>query len=311
MSVAVVVATVHRPDDVAVALDAVLAGDPPPAEVHVLDQSDDDRTRAVLAPYAARGAIVSRLSPPGLSRALNAGIGRASTELVAITGDDCVARPDWLAAIERAFAADPRLAILFGQVASGPCDPAVGFVPGCRIEAEVALDRLRDVGRLNGTTACMAVRREAWLALGGFDEQLGLGAPLRSGEDLDLALRALAAGWRVLQTPAVEVEHLTPVPWAGRARVVRRNWHGSGAAFAKSQARAGRDGAGAARARRPLGSGGSGVAVTYGVRPHRSAMLVGLPAASSSGSSAPSAAAAAASAGCRCAGESARSVHRA
>lgn len=277
MSVAVVIATVHRPDDIAVVLDSLLACDPPPAEVRVLDQSDDDRTHAVLAPYAAeRGIVVSRLAPPGLSRSLNAGIAGSTAELVAITGDDCVVRPDWLAAIERAFAADPRLAIVFGQVASGPCDPAVGFVPGCRIEAEVVLDRLADVARLNGTTACMAVRREAWAALGGFDEQLGLGAPLRSGEDLDLALRALAAGWRVLQTPAVEVEHLTPVPWGGRARVVRRNWHGSGAAFAKSFKLAP---VGTGRALLALvgrwGSGGSGVAVTYGVRPHRSAMLAG------------------------------------
>src|SRR5205809_1054425 len=35
-------------------------------------------------------------------------------EVVAITDDDCIPRPDWLARIERHFAADPRLGGLGG-----------------------------------------------------------------------------------------------------------------------------------------------------------------------------------------------------
>ena len=148
---------------------------------------------------------------------------------------------------------------------AGPCDPAEGFVPGCVIEHEALATSLEDIHELSGTTACMALRREAWRALGGFDESLGLGGPLRSGEDLDLALRALRAGRHVLQTPAVEVEHLTPVLWGERKGVVRRNWYGSGAAFSKGLKLA--PGPTMRALRRLAGrwrGGGSGVAATTG-----------------------------------------------
>ena len=113
----------------------------------------------------------------------------------------------WLAAVEGAFAGNDAVAVVFGSVRAGPCDPAEGFVPGCLIEQRGSRDEPR------GTSTSSAARPPAWhcaarrgVALGGFDESLGLGGPLRSGEDLDLALRALRAGRHVLQTPAVEVE---------------------------------------------------------------------------------------------------------
>jgi GT2 family glycosyltransferase len=81
--------------------------------------------------------------------------------------------------------------------------------------------------------AGMAVRRDAVLALGGFDEQLGPGAPLRSGEDRDLAARALTAGWRVYQTPDAMVVHHGFRTWAEGRELTRRDWYGIGAAYAK------------------------------------------------------------------------------
>ena len=275
--IAVVIATVHRPDDVVRAVESVLASSYPSFEVLVVDQSSDGRAAADLAPYEADGRLRRlAVAEPRLSRALNTGAANSEADLVAITGDDCVVPVGWLAAVEDAFAENDAVAIVFGSVLAGPCDPAEGFVPGCVIEHEALATSLEDIHELSGTTACMALRREAWLALGGFDESLGLGGPLRSGEDLDLALRALRAGRHVLQTPAVEVEHLTPVLWGERKGVVRRNWYGSGAAFAKGLKLA--PGPTMRALRRLAGrwrGGGSGVAATYGPRPARAAMLVG------------------------------------
>jgi GT2 family glycosyltransferase len=273
--IAVVIATVHRPEDIVRAVASTLASHGPRFEVIVVDQSGGD-TPVGVGGGDARVRVVT-MPRLGLSAALNRGTSEAaSADVVAITGDDCVVDADWLVRIGEAFGADPALAAVFGLVRCAAFDPARGFVPGCAIDADFVARDVRDLNRMTGTTACMAIRTEAWRRLGGFDEMLGVGAPFRSGEDLDFALRALQAGWRVLQTPRVAVEHQTPVLWEDRARVIRRNWYGTGVALAKSLRLAGMPMAvGLSRLVRRWVSGGSGVAATYGVKPDRRSMLLG------------------------------------
>ena len=52
------------------------------------------------------------------------------------------------------------------------------------------------------TGACMMVRREAWEAVGGFDESLPV-----AFNDVDFCLRLWQAGWRVVMTPLAELQH--------------------------------------------------------------------------------------------------------
>jgi hypothetical protein len=53
----------------------------------------------------------------------------------------------------------------------------------------------------------MAFRREAVLAAGGFDEDLGAGTPAKGGEDLDMFLSLLFAGGVVEYRPEALVWH--------------------------------------------------------------------------------------------------------
>jgi N-acetylglucosaminyl-diphospho-decaprenol L-rhamnosyltransferase len=61
--------------------------------------------------------------------------------------------------------------------------------------------------------ACMLMPREAFDAVGGFDERFKLYA-----EELDIAARLRDAGWHVLFTPAVEVIHAVGVSTGGDRR---------------------------------------------------------------------------------------------
>jgi glycosyl transferase family 2 len=274
--IAVVLATVHRPADLVRALTCVLQSAYRDYEVVIVDQGGDPETIAGVARFTQDPRVrYTRMARLGLSAALNHAARLTDANLIAITGDDCTMRPDWLDALVPEFA-DPRVAALFGSVASAPCDAARGFVPGCRIDAPFTARALEELHRMSGTTACMAIRRRAWNELGGFDEALGVGAPLRSAEDLDFALRALHAGMLVVQTPAVEVTHHSPVAWQERGSVVRRNWYGSGAVIAKwlKLAPPPMVRALVSLVGRWMG-GGSGVAATYGTRPARGAMLAG------------------------------------
>jgi GT2 family glycosyltransferase len=52
------------------------------------------------------------------------------------------------------------------------------------------------------TAAVMLLRREAFNAIGGFDEELAI-----AFNDVDLCLRLIDAGWRIVWTPDVELYH--------------------------------------------------------------------------------------------------------
>lgn len=234
-AITAVIPTRDRGDSVLMPLRTLLENEYPAFEVRIVDQSASDATARVVAPCLSDPRVLYRRTPSqGLSAALNEGVRGVRTELVAITGDDCEVRRDWLERLVAGFSVDRGPAVIFGNVLPGPHDRAVGFVPGSVRSAPVLVRSVRDKYRLSGTSACMAFRRTVWQALDGFDEMLGVGAPLQAGEDTDFVIRALLAGHSVYETPEATVVHHGLVRWDLRARLIHRNWYGTGAAFAKA-----------------------------------------------------------------------------
>ena len=207
--VTAVIATCDRGAAVARAVRSILANDPPVLELVVVDQSSDDSTEVALRPLAAETDLLRyrRLTQPGLSRARNDAIRGATGEYVAITDDDCEVPPEWAGRVVEAFERDERIAVVFGNVLPAPFDAAAGFIPGyVRDDIFLADDPAKKAG-IDGIGACMALRLSAWNALGGFDEMLGPGGAFPGGDEGDFAIRALAAGWYVLETPHLWVDH--------------------------------------------------------------------------------------------------------
>jgi hypothetical protein len=79
----------------------------------------------------------------------------------------------------------------------------------------------------------MALRRDAVLSFGGFDETFGPGARFRSGDDWDVSLRALLHGWQVYDTPTVSVLHYGFRTFAEGREHALRDWVAIGALCAK------------------------------------------------------------------------------
>lgn len=231
----VVIPTRDRGDSVLRPVRSILSNLRIPAAVIVIDQSVNDLTETALLVFRDNPKVsYRRTSSRGLSAALNEGIGHAVTPYVAITGDDCRAGADFPGGFIDFFQAHPDAAVAFGSVLSNPEAPRHSFSPCYVVHTPVVTRNLNEKHSIGGTSACMAVRRSCWDTLRGFDPMFGVGAPLQAGEETDLTIRALNAGFGVGETPVPSVVHLSTVRYENRAELIRRNWYGTGAAFAKA-----------------------------------------------------------------------------
>jgi GT2 family glycosyltransferase len=172
----------------------------------VIDNASRDRTADVAL---ARGATVVREPQPGRARARNRGVAATDADLLAFTDADCRPRPQWL---ERLVACLER-----GEpLVAGRVVVTTSAAPNA-IERFEALWRFRDDPQRGwAPTANLGMRREAFDAIGGFDASYR-----HIGEDVDLCLRAGAAGFALTRCPEAIVEHAAETD---RRPVLRRSF---------------------------------------------------------------------------------------
>jgi O-antigen biosynthesis protein len=231
MTIAVAISTRDRPDVLRRCLESLGTGRLRPDEVIVADQSDGSATRLVVDEARANGIPIRyvRARPGGLGAAQNDAVAATASEIVAVLDDDCVADESWLQEIARAFEADPELALVAGRVLPlGP--PSPGTYPvSSRVSTEPREFAGKDLPWHVGSGNNFALRKEWFERIGGCDERLGPGAPLRGGLDMDLFYRLLRAGGRARYEPCILVLHER----ATRAgRLARRPAYGFGMAAA-------------------------------------------------------------------------------
>lgn len=222
--ITVVITTCGNPGPLVRCVDSVLASVDVNIEAVVVDNRPlDERTKRVVLEHYRDEPRVRLVSEErqGLSRARNTGIGAATTDVVAWTDDDVVVDGLWARSLAEAFDDAEDVALVTGIVRPLALETEAQLwrerVRGYARVLEPRVWRVADPppneplfpyasGRI-GTGANMAVKRDAMLALGGFDPHLGAGTPAAGGEDLDLVFRVLDAGWTVVYEPAAIVSH--------------------------------------------------------------------------------------------------------
>jgi glycosyltransferase involved in cell wall biosynthesis len=230
---AVVLATRNRPEGVLRAARSVLASRVA-LELIVIDQSDTGQAEEALRSLAGDDRLsVVKSKQIGLSRARNVGWQKTSAKLLAFTDDDCETCPGWLEGLASALASDEHIGVVFGAVRAPDYDRSRGFVMAYSPAKFHVVRHIGEKARVEGVGACMAVRRSTLAAVGGFDEELGVGGRLCSAEDTDIAVRALLSGFYVCETPEAAVWHHGFRTWSVAQRVVRGYMVGLGAANAK------------------------------------------------------------------------------
>jgi GT2 family glycosyltransferase len=235
LAVSVVVATRNRPEHIAGCVASILANDEIPFELLVIDQSDTGPSRDVVSQAGPDPRLRwIRTDSRGLSIGRNTGVALARAPIVVFTDDDCRVPSDWLRSIVSMFASDSELSLLFGAVRVRPEDRSKGFAASFMPTGVRELrGSIVDMRSPWGIGANMAIRRDAFVAIGTFDPVLGAGTDFHAGEEFDLRMRALAAGLKVVETPQVAVLHLGLRKGKEAARLIRGYGVGIGAAFLK------------------------------------------------------------------------------
>ena len=206
--ITVLISTYERPDQLVTCLHTLLDGTEPPEEILVVDQSRDDATRQVVEAAGSDLIRYTHHSPPSISGARNRGFELARGDYVAIVDDDCEMPPEWARGVREELGRYHEPDALFGDIRDADPDPTGKQVPVSMYTAERPSEWTQPVNPCRlGFGAHMIVRREAFLALGGFDPRLGPGAELLGAEDVDLAYRLLKSGRRAVSTPAIWVLH--------------------------------------------------------------------------------------------------------
>jgi O-antigen biosynthesis protein len=198
-------------------------------------------TRAMLSERFAYEPRVRYVEEPrrGLSTARNAGLMAAEGLLVAFTEDDAVVEPDWIARAAAAFDRADDVACVTGLMLplqiDKPGQPLLDQFAAYSTRFEPWTFRLAERGLaytpgLTGAGADIVVRADLARRLGGFDISLGSGTPSAGGQDLDLYLRLLRAGYAIAYEPRAIVSHEHA---AARSRQAFRRGVGLGAALSK------------------------------------------------------------------------------
>lgn len=182
-------------------LDALRASDLKSHEVIVVDDcSTDDSADAA----HARGFEVIRLDERrGPAATRNEGARRARGNILLFIDSDVLVRADTLARVETFFKEHEETAALFGSYDDAP--DARGFVSQYKNLAHHFIHQRSRADAETFWAGCGAVRREAFDAVGGFDETKYTRPSI---EDIELGRRLRRRGFRITLDRELQVKHL-------------------------------------------------------------------------------------------------------
>jgi glycosyltransferase involved in cell wall biosynthesis len=203
-TISVIVCTYNGARTIRDCLEGLRRVDYPGFEVIVVNDGSTDDTAAIVREYGFR--MISGRNQ-GLSHARNVGLRAASGEIVAYIDDDAYPDPDWLRYLAAGFIGSTHVGIGGPNVpppGDGLVAESVANAPGGPIHVLLSDREAEHIPGCN-----MAFRRDALLAIGGFDPQFRT-----AGDDVDVC-------WRLREREGTLGFHPGAVVWHHRRNSVR------------------------------------------------------------------------------------------
>ena len=212
LQLSIVIITRNRAQMLAETLDALRLQTVSPAEIIVVDTSDNEATQQMLAEhYPEVRPVVHPFGPRNMSWSRNQGIQAGRAPIVAFLDDDSIAEPQWVAEIARAYEENPEAGGVGGRIIEGLASPVV-LAAGQKVtwidhrgmthgNFNTLTDGIVETGHLKGCN--MSFRRAVLTQIGNFDEAYN--GPVR--DETDVCVRVTQAGYMLLFNPNATVEH--------------------------------------------------------------------------------------------------------
>ena len=163
-------------------LDALLAQDPPPQEIIVVDNHSDDASRSVVGEQYPQLKLIDTGFNGGPCHARNVGASAAKCERILFIDNDVVLQPGGLAALEASMDGDDAVAMVQARSVCGD-DPNIVHYDGGELhflgtlvlrnwyqKREEATEAPGPIGA--GIALCFLARKSVYQEVGGFDENL-------------------------------------------------------------------------------------------------------------------------------------------
>jgi len=225
----VLICTRNRPEKLRRAVASVLANSASNFELIVVDQSTDQLSAQVMATFGDDRIRYFRTPTVGLAISRNIAIRAARADTLVFTDDDCVCDREWLAAIQAEYANEPRALGVYGRVLPyGKRDDA--DLKSVSVSGDLicpALNKSTERRVFDGPTVPqrelgggnnMSFRKEVFRRVGMFNESLGSGSPMGTGEDTEFSYRLLWHNCKLVYSPRPLVHHDN---WLDRAQFTR------------------------------------------------------------------------------------------
>jgi GT2 family glycosyltransferase len=196
-SISVVVCTYNGSRTIRDCLEGLKKLEYPNFEVIVVNDGSTDKTESIVKEYAFRLITTKNC---GLSSARNTGMKAAKGEIVAYIDDDARPDPHWLTYLAATFLNTDHVGVGGPNLpppGDGPIADCVANSPGGPIHVLLTDTEAEHIPGCN-----MAFRRDALLAIGGFDTQFRI-----AGDDVDVCWRLQQRGWTLGFSPAAMVWH--------------------------------------------------------------------------------------------------------
>jgi cellulose synthase/poly-beta-1,6-N-acetylglucosamine synthase-like glycosyltransferase len=180
MLVSVVLNVMNEERYIADLLDSLVIQEQP-VEIIVVDAASKDRTQEIVRRYAEKHPFIKLYIQPGTRGvSTNFGISKATGDVIALTGGDDLANPNWIRELRKCF--------------EQGADIVAGRSIMIGLKAWEDLDRVELYHKgfdISYPSANMAFRREVLQKVKGFDPWF------ITAEDIDLNFRAVDAGYKI------------------------------------------------------------------------------------------------------------------